>query len=391
MPALILDAHQKSALAAVRSVGSMKIPVIAGAERRTAMGLHSKYTRRKFVYPSPLKNKKEFVEAVLNVVRAADEPPVLYTFSDSTLLPLYEAWHRFEGRLLAVLPSPAACSIAFDKAATLRLAERLGIPIPRTLFVEDGDQIDDVSFPAVVKPRRSANWRGQSGSQNSVAFAFSAEELWREVDRIKARTGEMPLVQELLYGEELGAEFLCRQGEVIASCAHRRIRSLSPAGGAAVVKETICGDYRGIGEAARAMLRALQWSGPAMVEFKIDDRDGRARLLEINGRFWGSLPLAVHAGADFPAAYYHLAHGQPFRTGCCQPGQASRHWLGDLANLLAVWFRRDPMRPLLYPSRSEALRNFFSNGRSVASDVAAPGDRAPALFELLDSVYHRLL
>ncbi len=128
-----------------------------------------------------------------------------------------------------------------------------------------------------------------------------------------------------------------------------------------------------------------------MVEFKVDDRDGRARLLEINGRFWGSLPLAVHAGADFPAAYYRLACGEPFQPCCCQPGQASRHWLGDLANLLAVWFRRDPMRPLLYPSRSEALRSFFSNGHGFASDVAAPGDRAPALFELLDSLYHRLL
>ena len=38
-----------------------------------------------------------------------------------------------------------------------------------------------------------------------------------------------------------------------------------------------------------------------MVEFKLDARDGVAKLMEINGRFWGSLQLAVDAGVDFPA------------------------------------------------------------------------------------------
>src|SRR5262249_11632060 len=41
-------------------------------------------------------------------------------------------------------------------------------------------------------------------------------------------------------------------------------------------------------------------------EFRKDATSGRWILIEINGRFWGSLPLAIAAGADFPAWLYDL-------------------------------------------------------------------------------------
>src|SRR5206468_12795896 len=67
-------------------------------------------------------------------------------------------------------------------------------------------------------------------------------------------------------------------------------------------------------EAARTLLEALQWHGVAMVEFKRDARDGLPRLMEINGRFWNSLPLAIASGVDFPFLLYTLA-----RDGACPP------------------------------------------------------------------------
>ena len=48
------------------------------------------------------------------------------------------------------------------------------------------------------------------------------------------------------------------------------------------------------------LLEALRWHGPAQVEFKIDSRNGTARLMEVNGRFWGTLDLSIQAGMNFP-------------------------------------------------------------------------------------------
>jgi protein-tyrosine-phosphatase len=44
-----------------------------------------------------------------------------------------------------------------------------------------------------------------------------------------------------------------------------------------------------------------------MVEFKYNAQTRDFCLMEINGRFWGSLPLATAAGADFPAMLLDLA------------------------------------------------------------------------------------
>lgn len=82
--------------------------------------------------------------------------------------------------------------------------------------------------------------------------------------------------------------------------AHRRIRCMPPAGGSGVVKQTIPLAYQGLGDKAERLVAELRWSGPIMVEFKTDVASGIPKLMEINGRFWGSLPLAVAAGADFP-------------------------------------------------------------------------------------------
>ena len=52
---------------------------------------------------------------------------------------------------------------------------------------------------------------------------------------------------------------------------------------------------------SRALLDAFGWCGVAMVEYKLDERTGTPYLMEVNGRFWGSLQLAIDAGVDFPS------------------------------------------------------------------------------------------
>ena len=64
-------------------------------------------------------------------------------------------------------------------------------------------------------------------------------------------------------------------------------------------------------ERSEALLRAIGWEGPAMVEYRYDEATGAAVLMEINGRLWGSLPLAGHAGAEFAlGTYYALGLGR---------------------------------------------------------------------------------
>ena len=95
--------------------------------------------------------------------------------------------------------------------------------------------------------------------------------------------------------------------------------------------------------AAESLLRALGWTGVAMVEFKVDARDGVAKLMEINGRFWGSLQLAIDAGVDFPAILLDTVTGAALDDApTYQVGVQSRWLWGDADSLLTTLFGRGP-------------------------------------------------
>src|SRR6266446_5994279 len=92
MSALVVDAHHKSSLAAIRSLGRRQIPVIAGSHHPAAMGFYSRYASRSFVYPNPLEDRNGFVKAVAQQAERAGGA-LLLAFSDGTLLPLVEDEH----------------------------------------------------------------------------------------------------------------------------------------------------------------------------------------------------------------------------------------------------------------------------------------------------------
>jgi predicted ATP-grasp superfamily ATP-dependent carboligase len=379
LPVLQLDAHLESSLAAIRSLGKRGIQVAAGSHRSTAMGLYSRYAAGTFLYPSPLDDQSGFVKAIVEQTNRMGRC-ILLSFSDSTLLPLVRCRHQFQDRLIFVLPSSREdFEAAFDKARTLKLAERIGVEIPVT---SDCAEIEDISalactlsYPAVVKPRKSVSWNSGFGTHRTSVFVFSADELVTHCAEVKSERGKYPLIQEYVRGEEVGAEFLCRNGQVLAACAHRRIRSVSPVGGRGAVTETIPLAYHGIGERAEQLVAELRWTGPIMVEFKIDRDNGIPKLMETNGRFWGSLPLAIASGVDFPYLYYRLASSEAVKPArAYRQGVVSRNLVGDSKNLFSVLFVKSRMRSIKYPSRARAIKEY----------VFPPSPRTPAVLDLRD-------
>jgi predicted ATP-grasp superfamily ATP-dependent carboligase len=96
--------------------------------------------------------------------------------------------------------------------------------------------------------------------------------------------------------------------------------------------------------AAAKLLGAADWTGPAMVEFRVSDA-GTPYLMEVNGRFWGSLQLAIDCGVDFPWLLYRITRNLPLTPP--QPyitGKRLRWLLGDLDSLL-IRLRQDRESP----------------------------------------------
>jgi predicted ATP-grasp superfamily ATP-dependent carboligase len=334
-------------------------------------------------------NQKLFIEGVQKkakqILDRTGEKPVVFCFSDATMNAIVDNYALLKEVVSVPLPPLESLLIARNKKKTQALAETLSIP---TIPTYAQNEMECITFPAVVKNQESIVWKDGRVTSGSATFVFDANELNRAFVTIESETGQSPLVQEFVRGVEYGVEMVCEKGEVLASFVHKRVRSLSPRGGAAVVKETAqdSPQVRLMQQHARTLVEKLAWTGPVMVEFKVDSRDGTVRLMEINGRFWGSLPLAIQAGVDFPLIIYTLAHGEKVEKApvTFSPLKIrTRHFLGDLKWVFLVLFSRDRMRPYLYPSRIRAVFDFKKELFISKGDVFDVRDLKPSFFEYL--------
>jgi predicted ATP-grasp superfamily ATP-dependent carboligase len=284
---------------------------------------------------------------------------------------------------------------ASDKAALFRLALELDVPIPATLFSSDYDErpalIKDASelgFPVVLKPARSRIRTPDGWLSTNVRYAGCVSELEALLDSEPFKSHSF-LIQEKIIGPGIGIFLLMQDGRVQARFAHRRIREKPPWGGVSVLCESIAPPGQAL-DAAIRLLEKLKWTGVAMVELKLDQRSGIARLMEVNARFWGSLQLAVSAGVDFPRLLYRMASGDGdapsvAHWGTYKTGLRSRWELGDLDHLL-IRLRKSGSQPELLaslPPKSRAVKDFmldFFRG-NVRNEVLRPDDPLPFMSE----------
>ena len=166
------------------------------------------------------------------------------------------------------------------------------------------------------------------------------------------------LLQEYIEGRG-EAIFLLMDGEYTrAVFAHRRLREKPPAGGVSVLRESIAPDPVLL-DGSERLLAALDWRGVAMVEFR-RGRDGRAVLMEINPRLWGSLQLATDAGVDFTAMLIRQHLGQAVAAPDAQLGVRCRWLLGDFDHLL-ICLRRPAARAATGRGLLRVLYDFLAS------------------------------
>lgn len=386
MSVLLTDGEQRSTLAVVRSLGRAGVKVVVGAESTLSLASSSRYCATRLCYPSPLDDPEAFLECITNEVRSGDNS-VLIPMTEITTLVIAEAAQRFGADVVLPIPKQEQISTAQDKRRVCLLARHLGINVPSTFMLSEDDRVEDLAsklpYPVVIKPRFSRLFHNGTWAVGSVDYAVSPKDLIAKYHAAHSRI-PYPLVQERIEGEGRGV-FLCIWGgELKAALCHRRLREKPPWGGVSVYSESIPLDQKLV-EKSFELLRAIGWQGVAMVEYKVDGRDGRAKLMEINGRFWGSLQLAIDAGVDFPLILYRLASGEKVSPQFSyQVGTKFRWLLGDLDNL-SIRLRR--AWPLGYPrpsaSRIRACCEFLKFYEiNLHYDVARFGDLRPAWFEL---------
>ena len=378
---LVIGDDTRSFLVIVRSLGRRGITVHAAPTNFRSPALRSRYISAIHYLPPWTGDDAGWLSAIEGLLRA-ERYDLVIPCNETTILPLQR--HRAALSQLAVLavPDDRAIELLFDKHETRELARRVGVRVAPGRLVRLDDTAERVlaefGAPVVVKPRRSYSLQslGARGQVQVVADATWLRQL------LSKSAPDEALLEQYCAGRGIGISVLASSGRILQAFEHHRVREFA---GASFYRRSapLTPDLAG---ACEAIVANLKYTGIAMFEFKLGPT-GDWVLLEVNARPWGSMPLPVALGVDFPYRWWRLltageeTPAVPYRTGVY-----GRNLMPDLGilRLQAGARRLGPMTTVGFMIGHIAELSRIPTGREV-NDVLVRDDPYPGLIELAET------
>ncbi|MFW9843769.1 MAG: ATP-grasp domain-containing protein [Candidatus Thorarchaeota archaeon] len=388
--ALVLGNDSRSTLAVVRSLGRSGITVDIGSSERKTPSRYSRYVNVTYLLPDPMNSIERWTKA-LKVLLSKNKYDIVIPASEVSVIPIIREYEELSKLCLVALPEPDTFLRTLRKDKTLELARICNVPTPKSRLAKSMKDVDEaiinLTIPIVQKPVSSKIGIHDEQLSFRVRYAKDANELTASMDKLLKFTPV--LLQEKVSGKGIGQEFLTKNGEILAMFQHERIHEPFGGGGSSYRKSTAIDSE--LLEYSKRMIAELGWTGVLMVEYKSDATTGENWLMEINGRFWGSLPLAIAAGADFPK---QLVEMHVMKEEVVQPnymiGTRCRNFLLDIG-----WAVRRIMGAEKGARRLEGIKQIFHIpvkllANTDRSDTFVRDDMAPGFMELFSFFEHTI-
>ncbi len=302
---LLLGVDDRSGLSVVRSLGRNNIEIHLGWCIPKSVISFSKYVKRIHDIPAYSETDHCWKHVLISIMNS-ERFDLIIPCSDPASIPLQQ--HRMDLELIGniYLLSDRTFELAMDKIQMNQIAKRLGLNLPKEQVVVQEGQIQEIiegdwQWPLVMKPKSS--FTPQNLRQKQYVKFSSNPDHFKMVSQDFLRHGPFQ-VQEYFRGIGVGIEVLVDHGNVLVGLQHERIHEPKHGGGSSYRKTVPL--HSAMYHNVKVLMEALEYTGVAMVEFKFNRQSGQWIFVELNGRFWGSLPLAVAAGADFPLYLYEL-------------------------------------------------------------------------------------
>ena len=326
---LVVGDDARSFLAVVRSLGRRGIEVHVVPIIRGTPALTSRYIAAFHRLPYHEGSGTLWVQQTRQLLDR-EKFDLVIPLDDRSIIPFHLHREAFREHRIA-LPSALAFEVMFSKEQTRELAKSLGIRVARGRVsrLDDTAQsiVDEFGLPVILKPPSS--FSPEKLYEKSVVRRADTRDHLETHLATQFRSGDF-IIEAAFSGIGLGVSILARKGEILQAFEHHRVHEPMGGGGSSYrVSAPIQADLL---NACGKFIASLDYTGVAMFEYKQDPDTRDWILLEVNGRFWGSLPLAVAAGVDFPSLLYDLlvderTYDQPFyRYGVYSRSIGDDYW-----------------------------------------------------------------
>jgi protein-tyrosine-phosphatase/predicted ATP-grasp superfamily ATP-dependent carboligase len=331
---LVVGGGPTTFLSIIRSFGRKRFDVHVANDSTTDLALYSRYiTKAHTISPSSVA-----VQRKSDIIRIMKEEKfdLVIPVGDQNVIPfnLFRSEYESAGRIY--LLNSNAFQLTNNKILTCQLARSLGIPVPHSEIISDASDSSTVlskfALPVMLKP--ASSYTLANLDEKKQVKRIDTTEQGEQSLRGMLLYGQV-IVQEYFEGIGIGLELLAHKGEILTSFQHIRIHEEGKSIGSTYRQSQPVHEM--FLSAAKKMMKALNYTGVAMFEFRSNPDKKTWVLIEINGRFWGSLPLPLACGVDFPYYLYQMLveerrkFPQTYRTGLyCRNTSADLQWMGNI-------------------------------------------------------------
>jgi predicted ATP-grasp superfamily ATP-dependent carboligase len=354
---LLVDAGERSAVAACECLARAGYRVGTASSERNAPAAWSRFSNASYSLPNPRLDGFRFSE-LLAEIAAEDGYATALACSEGSLWAISTNRDAFENALDLGLPPKEVVVNCTDKLALIGAATAAGLAAPETAVCQTDEEAIAaavrIGFPVVLKPRRTV--LSHAGEIRHLASALIGD-----AESLQARLGEtgLPcLIQRREPGSVISCGGVMADGRLLAATVSRYLRTWPSEGGPVSFSQSIEAQPPLLDSVAR-LVASLGWSGIFELEM-IELANGSKAVLDFNPRIYGSLALAVKAGAPLPAIWCDwLLNGRETR-GHGRPGVFYRWEDADLRNSLELLRAGRPLRAIsVWRPRSPTAHAYF--------------------------------
>ena len=369
-------------MSVIRSLGEAGMHVEVVTLDNLSPSIHSKWVKKVFRLNYQAFTQKQWSDSVENIINNG-EYDIVIPCDERSIYPLLDIKERCKLHTVFAIPERSVLGPLFDKKETRKLAKELNIPVAEgeltNLQTTSNEALQtQYGLPVVLKPAMSYNSE-QLSHRNSVVIAKNEQ----DIDEFRLLHTHS-LVERYFTGVGMGVSILSSKGKIRAAFAHKRVSEPEKGGGSSYRKAVPLDS--GMLDACQKICRHLNYTGVGMFEFKHNAQTNEWVLIEINARFWGSLPLAVFAGVNFPTllAYYLLTTHRPNKLTYNQKARA-RNLSADFYDIKESFDRERHSTGLSAAVRKTCARllslSYMLTGNETI-DSFKWNDKAPFFIEL---------
>jgi len=310
--ALVLGMFE-TGLGVGRSLGKKGIKVF-GFDFKNDIGFYSCYIKASLC-PHPIKEPNALLEKLKAFSQLQTHKPVLFVSTDTFLEFVAKYYTELKYHFIFNLSPPQLFSQISNKYKQFLLANEAGISLPATFKISNVHDLEKalphVKFPVFIKALEVNSWRKLVGGHTKGFVMQNETELNEKINRLLSKGLEV-IIQEIIPGPDTlhfkYCTYVGADGRILLEFTLRKIRQNPIRFGVGSVVESI--NYPELLIEGRKLIQNIGYRGVGSAEFKLDKRDGKLKLIELNPRYWQQNSLPTACGMNFPLMDYIEATGQ---------------------------------------------------------------------------------